>query len=62
MLTQTEDLLTPEEYGSLKTDLYERTDIFRAKLYSGLPADVHLLRIDLIPEARSEKLRLRNYS
>lgn len=42
--------------------VHERTDIFRSNFSSGLPAQVPLLKIDLVADVVPVRVRLHNYS
>lgn len=68
--TETEEMLHKAKENGLSTDHSEKMrylvqshkNIFRTAFSSGPPADLRPLRIDLTPEARPVKVRLRNYS
>lgn len=48
--------------SALKKLVSDHTDIFRTSFSSGPPADIPPLKIDLVPEAKPVRVRLRNYS
>lgn len=46
----------------LKEIVTDHTDIFRTSFSSGPPANIEPLKIDLVPDAKPVRVRLRNYS